>query len=104
MSKSNDFWEEPETLALLGLDEPRGKSDKFWDESERLLRRLDVEDMERRVDEIEELSADWTDWRGFPMRGFEAARYLTDEHRAYKQWYRGDSPEAARTRHIREGR
>ena len=101
MSKSSNVYEEPETLRLLGLDEREARDDPFWRETEKLLRSLDYEEMERSADRIEELSAGWVDWRGFPLPGFESPRFLTEREREYKAWYRGSSPEAKRARRAR---
>jgi hypothetical protein len=87
-------YEEPETLRLLGLDNRREKISP----EEEFLRELDRRDMERAADEIEELSAGWTDWRGFPLPGFESPRFLSAREEEYKRWYRGSSPEAERAR------
>lgn len=102
MSKTSNVYEEPETLRLLGVREER--EDPFWRETEEFLRRLDIEDMERAADRVEEYSAGWTDWRGFPLPGFESPRFLSAQQREYQTWYRGSSPEAARARSVREGR
>lgn len=76
------------------------RQERWWNETDELLRNRD---MERAADEVEELSAGWADWRGFPLKGFESPRFLSEREREYKRWYRGSSPEAARARHIREG-
>jgi len=88
-------YEEPETLRLLGLDRlPKEQNDP----NEEFLRRLD---MERAADLIEELCAGWTDWRGFPLPGFESPRFLSEREKEYKRWYRGGSPEALRSQRAR---
>lgn len=92
-------YEEPKTLRLLGLDKPRREP---RDPDEEFLRELDRRDMERAADRIEELSAGWVDWRGFPRPGFESPRFLSEQEREYKRWYRGSSPEAVRARSVRE--
>jgi hypothetical protein len=97
MSKRS-VYEEPETLRLLGLDKRREKRDP----DEEFLRELDRRDMERAADRVEELSAGYVDWRGFPLPGFESPRFLSEREREYKAWYRGSSPEAKRARRARE--
>jgi hypothetical protein len=102
MSTTTDerFW--AETERLLSHAEPRETRQEREDLE--FLRHLDNLDMERAADEIEELSAGYVEWRGFPLAGFESPRFLSEREREYKRWYRGDSPEAARVRRIREGR
>lgn len=92
------FWEETEQL--LSRNEPRETREER--EELEFLRRLDNLDMERAADRVEELSTGWEDWRGFPLPGFESPRFLSEREREYKRWYRGDSPEAARVRRVRE--
>ena len=96
MSKS--VYDEPETLRLLGLDKRR----EARDPDEEFLRELDNRDMERAADRVEELSAGWVDWRGFPLPGFESPRFLSEREHEYKRWFRGSSPEAERARRARE--
>ena len=84
-----------EVRALLGLNR-RPKRDET-------VEYLDDLRWEEATDDVERLSQGFVDARGFPLEGFESPRYLDDRRRAYKAWYRGDSPEAARSRRIRAG-
>jgi hypothetical protein len=93
-------YDEPETLRLLGLNKRREERDP----NEEFLRELENRDMERAADRIEELSAGWVDWRGFPLPGFESPRFLSERDREYKSWYRGSSPDAERARRARGDR
>jgi hypothetical protein len=110
MSVDARFWRETEGL-LERSASPSGyrttpedrKNDRFWRETDELLDRMEDERMEEAADRIDEASAGWTDWRGFPLEGFESSRFLTEREREYKRWYRGSSPEAARVRRIHEG-
>jgi hypothetical protein len=105
MSTKEDerFWQETERM-LSGLDAVREKRDPFWEQTERLLERHEHQAWEKRADRVEEASVGWEDeLTGFPLPGFESPRFLTEQQRAYKAWYRGSSPQAARARSIREG-
>ncbi len=92
MSKRTNMYEEPETLRLLGLD-------KLRDEPEDLDEKYEA--WERAADRVEQACEGWTDSRGFPLPGFESPRFLSAREEEYKRWYRGTSPEAARTRRNR---
>lgn len=98
-----DVYREEETWRLL---EPQRhqtpeerRQERWWDETEKLLERMDLE---RAADTVEKLSADYVDFRGFPLPGFESPRFLSEREREYKRWYRGSSPDAAHVRRIRE--
>ena len=86
MSTTEDrrFWQETEQL--LSRNEPRETREEREDRE--FLERLDDLEFERAADRVEELSADWTDWRGLPLEGFESPRFLTERQREYIAWHR----------------